>query len=185
MSTERPTIDYANLPYLPREGIQAAGSNRYLTRSLFIETAPDDAKHEALWTMAEHEVWAYGRWFPSAWMTYIYATDEYDAIRKLVGNVRQWEHVKAMFAKVGRGHILEAWEAEQRLLQRSRIRAALEKTAVVPGAPGQTAAAKQLLAMLDGPKKRGRPAGEKPDEGKAKAVAALESVAARVIDFQR
>lgn len=183
---DRPTIDYPNLPYLPREGIQTAGNNHYATRSLFIETAPtDEVKAKALWTMAEHEVYAYGRWFPSAWMVYIHAVDEYDALRKLCGNVRQWEHVKAMFPKVGRGHILEAWEAEQRYLQRSRIRGALEKTAVVPGAPGQTAAAKQLLSMIDGPAKRGRPATEKANPETERAAAAVAAAASRVVDFQR
>lgn len=186
MSNERPIIDYANLPYLPREGIQAAGNNQYLTRSLFIETAnTEELKAKAMWTMAEHEVYAYGRWFPSAWMAYIHATDEYDALRKICGNVRQWEHIKEMFATVKRLHTLEAWEAEQKYLQRSRIRNALEKTATVPGAPGQTAAAKQLLAMIDGPKKRGRPVEEKVDPEKEKAAAAVAAAAQRVVDFQR
>lgn len=184
--TERPVIDYAALPHLPREGVQTPGNNRYMTRSLFIETAStEDQKANALWTMAEHEVWAYGKWYPSAWMAYIHATDEYDALRKICGNVRQWECIKEMFEKVGRLHTLEAWQAEQTYLQRSRIRAALERTAIVPGAPGQTAAAKMLLALVDGPAKRGRPKKEAVDPEVAKREAAAVAAAARVVDFQK
>ncbi|MDY0087128.1 MAG: hypothetical protein RBS78_01020 [Coriobacteriia bacterium] len=185
--SERPVIDYAALPYLPREGVQAAGNNQYLTRSLFLETASTKEQEAlALWTMSEHEVFANGKWYPSAWMVYIHATDEYDALRKICGNVRQWEHIKAMFEKVGRAHILEAWEAEQRYLQKSRVRAALEKTAIVPGAPGQTAAAKMLLAMVEGKGRGpGRPKQEKPNPESEKAKSAAEEAISRVVDFQK
>ena len=177
---DRPEIDYANLPYLPREGIQAGGSHRYLTRSLFLETAPEANKPEALWTMAEHEVFAFDRWIPSAWMVYIHATDEYDALRKLCGNVRQWEHIKGMFEKVGRLHILESWQMEQAAYQRSKLRETLLKTATTPGGSGSTAATKMLLQLIEAPQ-RGRPKKKKESE----PPSAVEEAAQRVVNFQR
>ena len=157
---DRPIIDYAKLPYLPREGIQAAGNFKYATRSLFLETAPEERKPEALWCLAEHEVFAYGKWYPSAWMVYIHATDEYDALRKICGNVRQWEHIKAMKGPKDMEAMLENWRIEQAYLQRSRLKEVLTAGAT-SGLPGYTAAAKMLLAMIDGPAKRGRPKKEK------------------------
>ena len=157
----RPIIDYANLPYLPREGIQAAGNYKYATRSLFLETAPDERKPDAMWCLAEHEIFAYGRWFPSAWMVYIHATDEYDALRKICGNVRQWEHIKAMKGCKDMQALLDDWQREQAYLQRAKIREVLMAN-LIPGQPGVTAAAKMLLQIIDGPNKRGRPA--KPKE---------------------
>lgn len=176
----RPAIDYANLPHLAREGIQADGNYRYATRSLFLETAPEERKADAIWCLAEHEVYANGRWYPSAWMVYIEAVDEYDALRKLCGNVRQWEHIKAFLEKWKPG-LLDAWVAEQAYIQRSRLRARLERGAM-SGMPGYTAAAKMLLSMIDGPVKRGRPAKAKEPEKNDKEHAAD---AERVLQFRQ
>lgn len=178
---DRPIIDYPNLPYLSREGIYTSNNN-YATRSLFLETAREDMKPDALWTLAETEVFAHDRWFPSAWMAYIHATDEYDALRKICGNVRQWEHIKAMFEKTGRTHTLDAWVAEQVYLQKSKLRHTLTIGAL-SGGPGYTAAAKMLLAILDGPAKRGRPKTEKPKDDEKEA--AVSEDAARILQFQR
>lgn len=157
----RPDFDYPNMPYLAREGIQSKGNNKYATRALFLETAERDMKPQALWCLAEHEIFAYGRWFPSAWMVYIYATDEYDALRKLCGNVRQWEHIKAMTQpKVFANH-LEKWQAEQAYLQKAMIRKTLLDNAIA-GAPGYTTAAKMLLSMVEGKNPVGRPKKVKP-----------------------
>lgn len=159
---DRPIIDYANLPHLPREGIQPAANYKYATRSLFLETAPEDKKPDAMWCLAEHEVYAYGKWYPSAWMAYIYATDEYDALRKICGNVRQWEHIKAMFVRVGRTGLLDAWQAEQAYRQRTILREKLTQ-GVISMAPGYTTAAKILLQLIDAPAKRGRPKKDKEE----------------------
>jgi hypothetical protein len=179
----RPVIDYANLPELSRDGIKAEGNNHFLTRSLFLETSltPED-KARALWTLTEREVYAYGRWYPSAWMAYIHAPDEYRALRRICGNVRQWGFVKAMFVSLSRVNILEGWVNEQELLQKSIVREALQKT-VVEGAGGAVAAAKLLLQMqgseVKGP---GRPRKPKPkEESKDEGV---KADLGRVVNFR-
>lgn len=157
----RPIIDYEKLPYLPREGIQSPGNYKYATRSLFLETALEERKPDAMWCLAEHEIFAYGKWYPSAWMIYIHATDEYDALRKICGNVRQWEHIKAMKGCKDMEALLANWNMEHAYLQRSKLKERLTRGALGAG-PGYTAAAKLLLAMIDAPTKRGRP--KKPKE---------------------
>lgn len=156
----QPAFDYVNLPFLPRTGIQADGNQKFLTRSLFLETAKPDQEENALWCLSEHEVYAHGRWYPSAWMAYIYSTDEYDALRKICGNVRQWDRIKQMtFPKVF-ALILEDWQAEQAYVQKASIRETLLKGAL-SGMPGYTTAAKMVLQMIDGKGKAGRPKKEK------------------------
>lgn len=174
----RPIIDYANLPHLPREGIQAQGNFKYATRSLFMETAPDDRAPDALWCISEHEIFAYGKWYPSAWMVYIHATDEYDALRKICGNVKQWNHIVIFLEKWRKG-LLESWQQEQAFLQRSKLKETLTRGAL-SGDPGYTAAAKMLLTMIDGPRKRGRPSKAKEPP----ADPGIETDAARVLQFK-
>jgi hypothetical protein len=156
-----PDYDYANMPFLPREGVQSKGNNKYATRSMFLETAREQDKPNAMWCLAEHEIYAYDRWYPSAWMVYINAVDEYDALRKLCGNVRQWEHIKAMKLPKDFSRILENWTAEWAYLQKASIRKTLLDNCLA-GAPGYTTGAKMLLAMLDGKNPVGRPKKEKP-----------------------
>lgn len=158
---ERPMIDYENLPYLPREGIQAAGNNKFATRSLFLETANPEHKADAPWCLSEHEIYAFGRWYPSAWMAYIHATDEYDALRKICGNVRQWEAVKKMTQPKDFTVILENWKLEQAYMQKSKMRDTLYRHAV-SGGKGFSASARLVLQMIDGQKPMGRPKKEKP-----------------------
>lgn len=184
----RPQIDYPNLSFLPREGVQAEGNNHYITRGLFIETAPtEEGKKAALWTLAEHEVYAYGRWYPSAWMAYIHAVDEYDAARKICGNLRQWEHILKMLS-IRRPHILDSWRTEQAYLQRSVLRQALMNTAV-SGGPGAMGAVKTLLQVIDKPMNPvGRPSSKtkpKPEEKEKEMQSAVEEDAARILTFTR
>ena len=164
---DRPTIDYPNLSYLPREGIQTEGNNAWATRSLFLETAKPEHEVDARWCLSEHEVFAHDKWYPSAWMVYIHAADEYDALRKICGNVKQWEHIKKFLDKWRKG-MFEMWCAEQAYIQRSQLKQRLMDGALSES-PGYTAAAKMLLQMIDGPKKVGRPRKEKvepsDDEG--------------------
>lgn len=161
--SERLHIDYTQLPYLPREGIQTKGNNKFMTKSLFLESADEEDKPKAVWTLAEHEVEAYGRWYPSAWMAYIHATDEYDALRKIVGNVRHWEALKKWTNKkngVKFIDLLADWQLEQAHIQRSQLRAALTVSAIQDGS---TAAARTLLQMLD-KQPVGRPTKPKAEE---------------------
>ncbi len=165
MLDDRPLTDYENLPYLPREGIQRA-NNRFATASLFLETADSDKEDQALWCLSEHEIFANGKWYLSAQMVYIYATDEYDALRKICGNVRQWEYIKKMYLQNKMGtfeeKMLPDWQLEQAYVQRSRLRATLFDAAKGERT-GYTAAAKMLLQMIDAPMK-GRPKKEKKDK---------------------
>lgn len=176
MTTERPIIDYANLPYLPREGIQTPGNNAWATRSLFLETSREEDETKALWCLSEHEVFAHGRWYPSAWMAYIHAADEYDALRKICGNVKQWDHIKKFLDK-WRAGMFSMWCAEQAYVQRSVLKQRLLDGAFSEG-PGYTAAIKMLLQMIDGPKQVGRPKKEKEPEP------ADEGDGARVLKFR-
>lgn len=157
---ERPIINYAELPYLPRDGIQTPGNNKWATRSLFLETAEVEWEPGAMWCLSEHEIFAHGRWYPSAWMIYIHATDEYDALRKICGNVRQWEAIKRMHVHARKGSfedtILADWQAEQAHLQRSALKLALMDGVQKMG-PGYTTAARTLLQIIDGGKPVGRP----------------------------
>lgn len=158
---KRPDFDYANLPYLAREGIQANGNGKFLTRSLFLETCDPENYPGVLWCLSEHEVFcpAEDRWIPSAWMTYIYATDEYDALRKICGNVRQWEAIKKMSLNSRdkkMEDVLNDWRMEQAYVQKQAIKDTLLRGAI-SGAPGYTAAAKMLLQLIDGPGRIGAP----------------------------
>lgn len=177
----RPVIDYANLPHLPREGIQSEGNFKYATRSLFLETAPTEEKEKlAVWCLSEHEVYAHGRWYPSAWMAYIHAADEYDALRKICGNVKQWNEIKKMKAPKNMVELISMWAEEQAFMQRSSLREALLKTALERG-QGSTAATKMALQMIDTPI-RGRPKkAESPPEDRDE----VKADGARVLQFAR
>lgn len=163
---EKPEIDYANLPYMSREGVQAEGNFKFLTRSLFLESAPDDKQHLSIWCLSEHEIWVptEERWLPSAWMAYINAKSEYDALMKICGNIRQWEALKKChwFAPY-----YEQWTEEQSCIQRDMVKTALIE-GVESGGSGYTAAAKQVLQMIDG-KQSGRPKKKKEDDSQHKA----------------
>lgn len=166
---EKPEFDYPHWSYQSREGIQSAGNYKYMTDSLFIERAPDPKT--ALYTMDEHERYVpeLGKWLPSAWLIYIHATDEYDALRKLVGNVRHWETLKVVpwFASK-----LEQWQAEHAYLQRSLIRDALMSKLQFKG---DVAAGRTLLQMIDNTLgAKGRPKKEKPDNGPSAADLAAD-----------
>lgn len=154
--TTRPEYDYINWPHAPREGYQDKGNNKFLTRGLFLETAKPENEKDAVWCLSEHEVFAHGRWYPSAWMVYIHAVDEYDALRKICGNVRQWERIKEMRQPKDFSLILEDWQAEQAMIQKAALRTTMLNHCKL-GEPGYTAAAKMVLAMIDGKAPRGRP----------------------------
>lgn len=172
----KPVIDYPNLPYLSREGIQGgtSGKGKFLTKSLFLETCDVEKYPNVRWCLAEHEVYCptVDRWIPSAWMAFIYATDEYDALRKICGNVRQWEAIKKMhFNTRPMAAVLDDWRMEQAYIQRSMIKDTLLRGAL-NGGPGYTAAAKMLLQLIDAPPKKGRPAKGKDDTTPSKEAAA-------------
>lgn len=151
---EKPNIDYAKMPFQPRDGVQGKGKGKYLTKSLFLETSALEAKPDALWTLQEHEVFAFGKWYPSAWMIYIHAVDEYDALRKICGNVKQWERIKSMREPKNMEDVIGMWHTEWNYLQRTRIREQLEVAARVDGS---VTAMRTMLQLLDGPKPMGRP----------------------------
>lgn len=152
METKTEQFNYIEWPHRDREGIQAAGNYKYMTDSLFVERAPDPTT--ALYTLQEHEVFKHGKWYPSAWMIYIHSTDEYDALRKLVGNVKHWEALKKT---VWFKEVLEQWQLEHAYLQKMAVRNTALSVAL-SGAPGCTAAMRIVLGMIDeNIQKRGRP----------------------------
>lgn len=164
---ERPDFDYVNMPHLPREGVQAAGNNKFRTKSLFLETCPADKIADVMWCLSEHEVYCNrtNRWLPSACMVYINAADEYDALRKIVGSVRHWEVLKGWTLPNQNKFIdiLEGWRIEQAYIQTSAIKATLLEIAT---SKGDVSASRTLLQLING-KPPGRP--RKPVRGKESA----------------
>lgn len=156
---ERPIIDYANLPHMPREGIRSAPGAKFYTRSLFLEVCDPLCPEKAIWSLTETEVFENGRWYPSAWQAYVHSIDEYDALRKICGSVYQWEKIKSSFEKI-RPWMLPQWVAEQKMVQDSVIRAVLLQTLLEGGAPS-TAAAKALLSSTTVKAAVGRPSKSK------------------------
>lgn len=164
----KPAFDYVRWPYSPREGYQAEGNFRYLTASLFLETAPEDKYPLVRYCLTEHEVYVpvLGKWLPSARLIYTHAIDEYDAMRKLVGNPNHWERVLAL-PRIAT--LIDDWRAEQTHMQRLVIREALWATMATQ--PKSTvSAAKALLQMIDSKAyskakhRRGTKAAEPPSE---------------------
>lgn len=178
-----PVFDYVNWPHAPRTGYQDPGNNKFLTRALFLETAKPEHEAEAVWCLSEHEVFAHGKWYPSAWMAYIHSVDEYDALRKICGNVRQWERIKQMRVPRDFSALLQDWQMEQAMMQRAALRQTMLKHCAT-GDPGYTAAAKMVLAMIDGPSKVGRPKkASAPDD--AKVVPEVDEDHSRVVQLFR
>lgn len=178
----KPDFDYPSMPFLSREGIQGRGKSKFLTRSLFLETCDPEMYDSVVWCLSEHEIYCpdLKRWIPSAWMVYLYATDEYDALRKICGNVRQWEAIKKMTTNSGRKMIdvIGDWQAEQSMIQRGAIRDTLLRGAI-SGSPGYTAAAKMLLQIIDAPV-RGRPVKNKDKQPQEVQDAAAADDAGRL-----
>lgn len=181
----KPTFDYAAFPPLPREGIQSEGNNKYVTVGLFLETAHENRMEHVRWCLSEHEIFcpAQNRWIPSAWCLYLASKDEYDAMRKMVGNVYQWETLKKLdwFKQK-----LEMWQLEHSMATRMTIRDALMRK-VYEGGSGDVAAAKLLLEKFnvegDISKKRGRP--KKEREETAQAPSEVDEDLNRIIQFQQ
>jgi hypothetical protein len=169
-ATCKPDFCYPCWPQRSREAIRSAGNYKYATESLFIERAPDPST--ALYTLGEDAKFVNGRWYPSAWMIFVHSMDEYDGLRKLVGNVAHWEHLKTVYWFK---EIYPEWLAEQAYLQKSKMREALYLQAIVPGATGGATAARLVLAMIDqNIEKRGRPRKkdtQKNDDGDVSADA--------------
>lgn len=180
----KPPFNYVGMPHLPRSGFQIGQQCHYATKGLFLETATPEYVETAPWTLAEEAQFAHNRWYPSAWMIYIYASDEYDALRKLCGSVKQWEKVSSMYMNGSSSTfeelMLRHWRTEQTQMQRLALKTTLTEGAL-SGKAGYTSAAKMLLQMIDAPA-RGRP---KKDRSKKKDDdAAVSADVSRVVAFR-
>lgn len=87
----RPKFDYANWPEVGHEGIKGTAGH-ILTKALFVEVATWPYKTDPMYTMKSAEVFDSNlqKWLPSARQIYVAAPTEYDAIRRLVGSLEQW-----------------------------------------------------------------------------------------------
>lgn len=143
-------IDYNNIPPQPRKGIKGEINNKFYTRGLFYEQAED--KDTALFALEDDEIEHNGKTLPCAALIYIYSKSEYDAMRKICGNMKQWELLKTLpwFAPV-----YERWKEEQNCVQRDIVKDKLLST-IKAGNSQSVAAARQLIQMIDG-KQSGRP----------------------------
>lgn len=151
---------YRQWPHRSPEGVWDENHRHRLTRGLFIEMWEKGDENSALYTLHHEErVWsATGRMYPSAARIYVNATDEYDALRKLVGEVEQWETLKAT---VWFQPYIEKWHKEWAMLQRSMMLNKLRNLAMT-GQPGAVTAARTIIAELN-KNPVGRPRKEKPD----------------------
>lgn len=154
-----PGWKYAEWPYAPREGIQSQGNKHYITKSLFLETCRPEHLAFVRYVLDDHDVYSteHNKWVPSARLIYVHAIDEYDAARKLVGNLAHWERLFDMkeFAA-----LIDEWRAEQKQMQKLQLRALLLATAAT-GQQGSVTAIRTLLQMID-KSAVGRPKKEKP-----------------------
>lgn len=140
------TFDYTDpteFPVLPREGLRGDGNSRFLTLALFLEFCPDGQEKYIKWTFADSEKISpiTGQVYPSAWRVYVESRSEYDAMRKLVGSLDQWEHLKKQDWFL---HNFRKWSAELDMKNRSEIKTALVET-IRGGGGGAVTAAKMLL----------------------------------------
>lgn len=180
-------FNYKEFPHLKREGILSEGNNKFMTLSLFLETCPKGKEKEVRWCLSESEQYCEvtERWIPSAWMCFIFADNEYDAMRKIVGNVRQWEQLKSLkwFKEK-----YALWEEERQMMQTSTIQQSLILT-VQSGGAGSVSAAKMLMEQFTtGEKKKvGRPTKQKTQSEEEKEQdaesASVNSDMARVLDM--
>lgn len=155
---KHPAWDHAKWPYGPRDGIQSEGNYKYITKGLFLETCDGDHKH-VRYCLDDHDLYVpeMGKWIPSARLIYIHALDEYDAARKLVGNLTHWER---LFVLAKFEALIEEWRIEQAHIQRLALRELLTSTAK-SGQQGSVTAIRTLLQMID-KQPVGRPKKEKP-----------------------
>ena len=141
------TIDYRDMPELPRSGFKGE-NGKMLTLGLFVETAPTGTEHRAIYTLGEKEVVINGKIKPSAWMIYINCQSDYEAMRKLVGNPKQWEMLKQL--KWFQENLV-MWQYEQKQIQKAIIQECLNEV-MLESEKGATAvsAAKALLLHIEG-----------------------------------
>lgn len=165
METERGR--YASLPFADRRGTRMPGNYVWATMALFygISEFPDVVR----WTLGPWEEKIGDRVIPSAHLCFVYAIDEYDAARKLVGNLEHWD---ALCATSWFPKYLTIWRREQAAYQKTQLKLSLQLASLGANA---VPAARTLIQMIDGSLgKKGRPNKEKPeaDEGHVGADAA-------------
>lgn len=173
------SFDYSELPTLPREGVKGDGNSRYLTLALFLETCPDGQEHYIKWCFADSEKISpiTGKVYPSAWRAFVESRSEYDAMRKLVGSLDQWEHLKKQHWFL---HNFRKWSSELDMKNRSEIKTALVET-IRGGGGGAVTAAKMLLAEFPEdnsprpPRSKGEKLKKELKEKRAREKAAQES----------
>lgn len=172
-------FDYTKWNNAPSKGIRG-GNNRFLLGALFYDQEWRDDLAQYVLGAEEYQTPA-GRWLPSAYQVVVYAVDEYDAMKRLVGSLEQWDRLKEL-------EWFNTWLdralREQQAMQRSIIRTALLTAAMV----GENQAARTLMAMdkEEGKvaKKVGRPKSDKPSP-KAPAKKENSGDAARVLSFKK
>lgn len=158
----KPVFDYLDVEYRSSNGVRATNHNFLLGALFYDQDWRADLAEYVLGT-EEYYVERAEKWLPSAYKIVMYATDEYDAMRKIVGSLEQWNRLKTLdwFAEW-----LDRALEEQRLYQENKIKEAMMTLA----ASGDKQAAKIVLGMAKPASKRvGRPKGKKnPDQKRPK-----------------
>lgn len=146
-------FDYCNMPDLSRDGIKNE-QGKFLTIGVFYETCQPDSATACLWTLNEKEVFdeRQGKLLPSAYLTYLGCRSEYEAARKIVGSLKQWEQLKKL--KWFQEH-LATWSYEQA----ERQKLVVKELMLAQVGEGNVNAGKALLAQLEKEQKQpvGRP----------------------------
>mgnify|MGYP000347871633 CR=1 FL=1 len=177
-------LEYAEWPYASPSGRRGNGNGLWLTNALFLERADQDKGYEPDFTLEDEAVWhePSQTWLPSARMIYVHSKSEYDAMRKMVGNLGQWKQLKklAWFRE-----LLEAWQEEWYMRKENRARELMDMHALDNAATAK--------ALYEDAKRRGKGAGRpvKLDKPKARSAQsdpegdAVDSDAARVLEFRQ
>lgn len=172
-------FDYAAWKSAPAKGIRGA-NHKFLLGSLFYdqEWREDLAKYVL---SAEDYETPSGKVLPSAYQIVVYATDEYTAMQKLVGNLEQWEKLKEL-------EWFGEWLERALREQEARIISAIRTSMVAQAMDGDNQSARTVLAIDKERSKRpvGRPAGKsKSAAAKAKVPKADTGDASRIMSFKK
>lgn len=164
-------FDYAGWKYQSARGIRG-GNNLFLMSALFVDKERRDDL--ALYTSHEEEFEYRGKVWPSAYQIVIQAQDEYDAMRKLVGNQKQWDELKTL-------EWFSEWLDRALREQRSRQESAIRKVMLELAEDGDKQAAKIVLELAKAKRPVGRPKKAKTNHKSPKGD--VDGDSARILSF--
>ena len=171
-------FDYSGWGRAPAKGIRG-GNHNFLMGALFydVEYREDLAQYVL---SAEAYQNGEGKWFPSAYQIVVYASDEYDAMLKLVGNMEQWDRLKEL-------EWFATWLERALREQEARLMCAIRQAMIEKAVMGDNQAARTILAIDKDTKKKpvGRPKGSGKKEDPKTPPKEDNGDASRILGFKR